>query len=572
MSAPSVTGAGARLRELYEQEWAWRVRELGDQSMGVAGPVESFLPDVSADAQQQREQRWQAVLDAVTAIPREELTPTEQVDLDVYSDQLRTLLTRQRFRMYTRPVNADSSFWSDLAMRSARRQLETEEDVRAYLDQLAQIPRYFRQQTQNMRAGLARGFAPPRVTMAGREAPVRTVAQATDPADVPYLAPLATLPASIPEATRRTLAAEAERLVRDAVVPAYGELLAFLTEEYLPALPEAIAAHDQPDGEAFYAAQLREFTTTDLTPQEIFDIGTAEVAAIRAEMAEVAAEVGFAGDVDGLLAHMRTDPRFYATTPRGLLAEAAYVCKKFDGVVHRYFGRLPTQRFGIEEPPADVAPYYTFGRGAPDRYILNTYNLPARPLYSLPALTLHESAPGHSFQTSLALELDQPDFRRQIYISAYGEGWALYCERLGVEMGIYETPYEHMGMLSFQMWRAARLVVDPGMHALGWSRERAQDFLRRNTAIAEHEIVTEIDRYIAWPGQAAAYYLGQLTIQRLRREAEETLGERFSLRDFHDAVLGLGSVPLDVLEAEIGRHVAARAAGSGARGGHAGGR
>lgn len=553
--------AGQRLQALSSAEWTWRIGELGDQSMGSGGPVEDFLPDVGAEAHAARQRRWEETLASLADIPREELPESEQVHRDVYENQLRTLVARERFRMHERPANADSAFWSDLAMRSARRVLGDADEARAYLGQLADIPRHFRQHTENMRTGLARGFGPPRVTMAGREEPVRTIAATADVTALPYFRPLADLPETMPQADRRALLAEGETILRDAVVPAYRDLLAFLVEEYLPGLPESIAARDQPDGEAFYAAQLREFTTTDLSPQEIFDIGMAEVESIRTEMEHIAAEVGFAGDVAGLLAFMRTDARFYAATPRQLIAEAAYTCKAFDGVVHRYFGRLPHQRFGIEEPPPDVAPYYTFGRGAPDRYILNTYNLPARPLYSLPALTLHESAPGHSFQTSLALELDQPDFRRQVYISAYGEGWALYCERLGVEMGMYTSPYELMGMLSFQMWRAVRLVVDPGMHALGWSRERAQDFLRQHTAIAEHEIVTEVDRYIAWPGQAASYYLGQLTIQRLRHRAEQTLGQRFGLRDFHDAVLGLGSVPLDVLETEIDRFIATAAEG-----------
>jgi uncharacterized protein (DUF885 family) len=295
----------------------------------------------------------------------------------------------------------------------------------------------------------------------------------------------------------------------------------------------------------------------ELSPQEIFDIGQREVAAIRAEMEEIAAQVGFAGDVPGLLEFMRTDPRFYAKTAKELLMVAAYEAKKFDLVVDRFFGKLPEMRFGIVEVPPDLAPFYTFGRGGLGRYTLNTYNLPARPLYSIPALTLHEAAPGHAFQIPFAHEQKHhPAFRRHVYISAYGEGWALYTERLGVEMGIYETPFDMMGMLSFQMWRAVRLVVDPGMHALGWSREQAQDFMRANTAIADHEITTEIDRYIAWPGQACAYHLGQLKIWELRRRAEEALGEAFNIRNFHDAVLSLGSVPLTVLEQEIDRFIA----------------
>lgn len=560
VSAPRSThpaSAGQRLRDLYTSEWHWRTAELGDQSMGSSGPIDPFLPDVSEAAQQRRRQRWEDTLAELDEIDTDALSASERLDARVYRNQLCTLIQRQHQRSYLRPANADSAFWSDLPMRMARRQLSTAADAEAYLGQLGGIASQFAQHIDNMRTGLAGGIGPPRVTMTGREQPVRSIATATDVTELPFFEPIANLPGSIDRSARDRLVAAAESVLAGAVVPAYAELLTFLTEEYLPGLPESIAVYDQPGGEEFYAAALREYTTTGFGPQQIFDIGVEQVAAIRAEMEQVATQVGFADDVPGLLRFMRTDPQFYATTPRQLLSEAAYTCKAFDGVVHSYFGTLPHQRFTITEPPPDIAPYYTFGRGAPDRYILNTYNLPARPLYSLPALTLHESAPGHSFQTALALELDQPEFRRQIYISAYGEGWGLYCERLGVEMGMYTTPYEVMGMLSFQMWRAVRLVVDPGIHALEWSRERAQDYLREHTAIADHEIVTEIDRYIAWPGQATSYYLGMLTMQQLRARAEAALGSAFSLRDFHDAVLGTGSVPLDVLEDHIDEVIAA---------------
>lgn len=555
----TTTSAAEALRDLHTREWAWRTEELGPLTMTKPTEVVGFLPQVDAASQERRRQRWEQTLAELERIPRSELTEAERLDYDVYVQQLQTLVAAQRFRLWERPVNADSAFWRNLTFGAMRQVLMTDDDARTYLARLAQIPRYFAQQTENMRAGLARGFGPPRITLIGREEPVRAVAQAADVTELALFAPLRTLPEAIEAAVREELQHEAARLLREVVVPAYAELLEFLVTEYLPNLPESIAAHDQPEGEAFYAAQLREFTTTDLSPQQIFDIGMEHVRAIRAEMEQVAAQVGFAGDVAGLFAFMRTDAQFYATTPRQLIAEAAYTCKAFDGVIHRYFGRLPDQRFAIVETPADIAPFDTFGRGAPDAYILNTYNLPARPLYSLPALTLHESAPGHSFQLSLARELDLPDFRRQ-YISAFGEGWGLYCERLGVEMGMYTTPYETMGMLSFQMWRAVRLVVDPGIHALGWSRKQAQDFLRENTAIAEHEIVTEIDRYIAWPGQAAAYYLGQLSIQKMRARAEAELGAGFDIRDFHDTVLGLGSVPLAVFEEHMERFIEQRRA------------
>lgn len=553
--AGSVTEAEAAFRRISEAEWQERVADLGDQTL-AGDSVDELLPDVSGEAWVARGTRWRAVLAELEGIDASELSDRARVDLAVYVDQLQTLVAQVDHRMHERPANADSAFWTDHTHR-ARRSTWTLEDAQRYAQQLGSTSRWIGQHIANMRAGLDRGFGPARVSMIGRQEPVRSIAEATDPRETPFFSPFTSLPASVPDAKAKQLADRAAAVIGASVIPAYKTLLAFLEDEYLPALPEAIAAVDGPDGEAFYRAQLREYSTTDMTPQEIHELGLAEVASILAEMREIAHETGFDGDVDRLIAHLRTNERFYAPTREQLLKEAAWVCKRFDGVVHRWFGRTPRQRFGIIEPPADLAPFYTFGRGGLESYTLNTYNLPARPLYSLPALTLHESAPGHCFQIALAHEDERmPAYRRRVYISAYGEGWALYTERLGVEMGIYETPFERMGMLSFQMWRAVRLVIDPGMHALGWSRERAQAFLRDHTAIAEHEIVTEVDRYIAWPGQATAYHIGQLTILRLRARAEGALGAAFDIRAFHDLVLGLGSVPLMVLESEVDRAIA----------------
>ena len=274
-------------------------------------------------------------------------------------------------------------------------------------------------------------------------------------------------------------------------------------------------------------------------------------------MEAVRREVGFAGDLPAFLAFLRRDPRFYARTPEDLLKEAAWHAKRFDGVAERWFGRLPRRRFAIRPVPDDIAPFYTAGRGGASAYLVNTFDLPSRPLFQLAALTLHESAPGHSFQISLSAEnRDLPAFRRNSYISAYGEGWALYTERLGVEMGVYRDAYERFGMLSYQMWRAARLVIDTGIHSQGWTRERALRYSRDNTALSEREITTEVDRYIGWPGQALSYYLGQLAIQRARAKAERALGARFDIRAFHDTVLSTGSVPLPVLEARVDRFIA----------------
>ena len=294
-----------------------------------------------------------------------------------------------------------------------------------------------------------------------------------------------------------------------------------------------------------------------MDPDAIHQLGVSEVARLHEAMVEQMHATGFKGDFPAFLKFLRTDPRFYAKTPQELLMRAAWIAKVFDGKAAQYFGYLPRARFTIKPVPADLAPFYTSGRGGPGVYLLNTYDLPSRPLYNLTALTLHESAPGHAFQIPIAMEQKgQPAFRRLSYISAYGEGWALYCEHLGDEMGMYETPYDRFGMLGYQIWRAARLVVDTGIHSQGWTRDQALDYFRQNTALPEHEIETEIDRYITWPGQALSYYLGERAILDGRAKAEKALGERFNIRAFHDAILQLGSVPLPVLTERIDRFIA----------------
>ncbi len=278
---------------------------------------------------------------------------------------------------------------------------------------------------------------------------------------------------------------------------------------------------------------------------------------LRAEMEATMKETGFTGDFAAFQAMLRSDPRFYAKAPQDLLDRAAWIAKEFDGKAGLYFGLLPRARFAIVPVPDDIAPFYTSGRGGPGQYMLNTYDLPHRPLYNLTALTLHESAPGHAFQMPLAMEdKSLPDFRRHSYISSYGEGWALYCEWLGQEMGMYHTPYDRFGMLGYQIWRAARLVVDTGIHSKGWTRAQAIAFFRENTALPDHEIDTEIDRYISWPGQATSYYLGEMAIRAARAKAEKALGDTFNIRAFHDAVLATGSVPLPVLEGQVAKFIA----------------
>jgi len=496
------------------------------------------------------------VLADLDALKPADLSPPVAVDYAVYRFDIETRIASLASRDYEMPANSDSSFWSDLGY-TARGAFRTETDYRSWLNQLHEIPVYFDEQIANMRQGEARGFTPPKVTLTGRDEAVAQAANAANAEDSALYLPFRQMPASIPAATQAAMRAEAKQVIEQQDLPAYRALLSYLRGDYIPHARASLAAEALPDGKAWYAQQIKAYATLDLTPDQIHDIGLREVAAIHAEMLGAMKQAGFQGDLPAFLHFLRTDPRFYAKAPQDLLDRAAWTAKLVDGKVGQYIGRLPRRRFAIVPVPADIAPFYTAGRGGPGQYLVNTYDLPSRPLYQLPALTLHESAPGHAFQMPLAQENKAAaPFRQNIYISAYGEGWALYCERLGDEMGIYQTPYERFGMLSYQMWRAARLVVDTGIHHKGWTRDQALAFLHDNTALSDHEIETEVDRYISWPGQALSYYLGEMAIRQGRAKAEAALGAKFNIRAFHDAVLELGSVPLPVLTARIDRFIA----------------
>jgi uncharacterized protein (DUF885 family) len=546
--------ADAQLRDIYSSEWKWRTEQQADDENGTR-PVADHLPKVDPATQQTRLTHWEDVQRRLARIDRPALSAPEQLNYDIYREQIAVLIANQRFRDFEMPANSDTTFWTELGY-TARRPFRTITDYEHWIAQMRDIPRYFREQMDEMRAGLKRGFTPPRVTMEGRDASITAVTEATPEGSLFYT-PFRDMP-GIPPRRQAALRAEAVRTIREVVQPVYVELLRFMRSEYVPGTRTTLAAAQLPDGANYYRAKIFEYTTLDMDPAAIHELGVAEVQRIHAEMLAAMRETGFSGDFPAFLHFLRTDPHFYAKTPEELLMRAAWIAKRFDGKAAQFFGYLPRARFAIKPVPDDLAPFYTAGRGGPGVYLLNTYDLPSRPLYNLAALTLHESAPGHAFQIPIAMEhKDQPAFRRHSYISAYGEGWALYCERLGVEMGIYENAYDRFGMLGYQIWRAARLVVDTGIHAQGWSREQAMDYLSQYTALPEREIGTEVDRYIAWPAQALSYYLGERVILEERARAEKALGERFNLRAFHDAVLELGSVPLPVLRERIRSFIAA---------------
>jgi uncharacterized protein (DUF885 family) len=543
----------ARLRAIYTTEWQWRTEQQSDDE-DATRPIADHLPRVDPQVQALRLQYWEDVERRLEGIERARLSAKEQVNYDIYRAQIAVLIANQRFRDFEMPANSDTTFWTDLGY-TARRPFRHPEDYQHWIAQMQDIPRYFREQIQEMRAGLARGFTPPRITMEGRDSSITAVTEATPEASLFYT-PFRDMNEVAPQ-KREELRRQAVKTIREVVQPAYATLLKFMREEYVPGMRTTIAASALPDGQNYYRAKIREFTTLDMEASAIHELGVAEVKRLHEAMLQAMTDSGFQGDFAAFQSFLRNDPRFYVKTPEELLMRAAWIAKRFDGKAAQYFGYLPRARFAIKPVPDDLAPFYTAGRGGPGVYLVNTYELSSRPLYNLTALTLHESAPGHAFQIPIAMEhKDQPAFRQLTYISAYGEGWALYCEHLGDEMGMYDTAYERFGMLGYQIWRAARLVVDTGIHAQGWTREQARDYFRQYTALSEREIDTEIDRYITWPGQALSYYLGERAILEGRAAAEKALGERFNIRAFHDALLELGSVPLPVLKARIQRFIA----------------
>lgn len=554
--AAKPTAEDAKLRAIYQAEWKWREHIGGNDDEDETAPhIRPHLPHVDPGTQAVKLQYWTQTLKQLDAIAPQDLSPAERLNYEVYRAQIQVLLNAQHFREYEKPVNSDSAFWSDQA-GAPQQPLRSFQDYENYISRLREIPRFFLEEEANMRDGLARGFTPPQVTLTGRDKSLSATADAKSPQETAYFKPFLNMPASIPPEQQAALRAQAREVIASSVIPAYQKLLHFWVADYVPHTTKTLAATALPDGKAYYQSLILEYATVTLTPDQIHQIGLDEMAKIHAEMLATMKEANFSGDLPAFLHFLRTDPQFYARGPQDLLNRAAWIAKEFDGVASRFFGYEPRNRFGIVPVPPSIAPFYTSARGGQSVYLVNTFDLPARGLYSLPALTLHESAPGHSWQLSIAAEhKDLPRFRN-VYISAYGEGWALYCERLGTEMGIYHTPYEKFGMLSYQAWRAARLVVDTGVHAQGWTREQAQQYLRDNTALSDHEIETEVDRYISWPAQALSYYLGEMAIQKERAKAQATLGPKFNLRAFHDAVLETGAVPLPVLEQHLDQWIA----------------
>jgi len=557
--APKGSAADERFKAIYSDEWKWRKAQYPglDDDDPDAGAYADRLPSVAAATQQQRLKYWQDVLHKLDQLPADELSADNKVNLAVYRPQIRNLAAHITFRDYEMPLNSDSQFWSDLGFLGDRH-LKNAAEAKNYIGRLNDVPRYFDENIANMRAGLQRGFTVPRAVLDGRDVSIATFTNAKTAQDSVFYKPFRDLPASIPADEQAKLRADCAKAIQERVLPSYAKLLKFFRDDYMPHARKTLAAEALPDGKAFYRQQIIEYTTLDQDPEAVHQIGLKEVARIDAEMQVTMKASGFSGDFPAFQKFLRSDPQFYAKTGDELLMRGSWIAKRVDGKLSQFFGLLPRGRFGIEPVPEAIAPFWTAGRGSAHTYWLNTYDLPSRSLFNLTALTLHESAPGHSFQGSLVEEQKSvPDFRHD-YISAYGEGWALYCEKLGKEMGVYLTPYDEFGRESYEMWRAARLVIDTGVHHKGWTRAQAVSYLADHTALSQHEVETEVDRYISWPGQALSYKLGEIKILELRALAEKELGANFDIKKFHDAVLEIGSVPLPLLEQHIRDFIAAQ--------------
>ncbi len=550
----------AQLQQLFTEEWELRLLEnpafatqTGDHRYN------DRLPGVKEEDFNHRAQALRGIRERLKAIDRAALAPAEQLDYDFFSRELQIQIDDLAFGAHYIPItkmNGLPVFLPDIMLVTPFR---TAADYEKYTRRLQAFAGLAGDLIELMRAGLRKGYMPSRWALAGVADGFRVHA-ASRGEDSVFFQPFRAFPAGIAEADRARLCAAGLDAIARSVAPGYQALANFIEKEYLPAIPEELATPQAPDPAGYYAFCIRRFTSLDLSPAEIHATGLAEVARIRAEMGAVMQSVGFNGTLREFSDALRSDPRFFVDTPEQLMKEVAYLMKRIEGQLPGLFKTLPRTPFGMREIPAHLAPtstsaYYFLPGGdgtTAGFYYVNTYDLKSRPLYEYEALSLHEAVPGHHLQLALQLEMPEvPQFRKWSETTAFIEGWALYAERLGLEMGFYRDPYSNFGRLIYEMWRAARLVVDTGLHAMGWSRQQAIDYLAENTALSLLNIANEVDRYIAWPGQALAYKIGELKIRALRQQAEEKLGASFDVREFHDIVLRNGGVPLSVLEENI---------------------
>ncbi|MEH6383596.1 MAG: DUF885 domain-containing protein [Colwellia sp.] len=535
-----------------------------DNVENEAEKKENLWPDLSPQALEKKYQERLAIASVFEAINQDALSDDNQINYSIIKAQLDNNIANYHFKSHYMPFKSESGFHSNLNFVINNTKFRTEKDIELYLNKLSALPEYFDQNIYWMQQGLATGITQPQAVLVGYEQSILAFIP-EHIKDSEFLKPFTTASNLINAKVLDDKKQQLITILEAQVIPAYQGYYEFFTQEYFPKARKSIGVSETPNGNEFYSNRVKHYTTTDMTPEQIHVLGLSEVKRIRQEMAEIIAKTGFEGSFTEFTHFLRTDPQFYAKTPLALIKEASYIAKQMDAKLPTLFKHLPRSPYGVAPVPESIAPKYTTGRyiraqndSQPGYYWVNTYALDKRPLYVLPALTLHEGVPGHHLQISLNGELDNlPLYRQNAYISAFGEGWGLYAEWLGIEAGIYKDHYSNFGRLTYEMWRAARLVVDTGMHVKGWSRERAINFMTDNTALSTHNVKTEIDRYISWAGQALSYKIGEITIRNLRKKTETKLGQNFDVREFHHQILKNGSVPLQVLEDQINAYIKA---------------
>jgi len=565
LATPAVATPSGDLARLMDEHWQWTLSQSPTLATSVGDHrYDDQLGDPSVAAMDRRAAREQAFLTRLDAIPETGLSDAEKVNRQILHRLLSDDIEGNRFGQRLMVFTSYASPWQGMAGLGEDTAFRGKADYENYLRRLAAFPANSDILLDITRQAIAKHYVQPCVTLGGLEQSIRGVIT-DDPVKSRFYLPFAKArPGTVSQADWAALQAQARALITDKLNPAYTKAADFMVRDYIPHCARAVGVSAEPDGAAYYAYRVRVETTTDLTPAQIHQIGLDEVARIEREMLDVAHAAGYA-DKASFVQKLRTDPAYYAKTPQELLEAAAFVAKTIDGQMPRYFHHLPRLPYGIRQIPAEIAEGTTtayYSPGSPDtglagNYYVNTSKLDQRPLWELPALTAHEAVPGHHNQIALQQELDLPPMRRYLsFFTAFVEGWGLYSERIGIEMGLYDTPEKQFGRLSYEMWRACRLVVDTGIHSMGWSKEQAVAFMTEHTALSAANIDAEVNRYISWPGQALAYKLGELKIRDLRARAETALGDRFDLAAFHDAVLGQGAVPLDVLDHQIDAWIA----------------
>lgn len=553
-----------RVNRLIADIWQYQLKRR-PQSADRKGTdaYRHLLNDLSPQALQMDNKKLNDYLVALKSINRSQLNNQDIINVDILIRQIQNDIDKYHNLEHYTPYKSESGFHSDLAFLPSAMPFNHTKDFENYLSRLKGFETFFAQNIHWMKQGLAQGITHPKAVLVGFEDSIAAFI-VDDPKKSIFYSPLnKPKPKNLTEQQYQQFKTRIATVIKNEVIPQYQHFYEFMVKQYIPNARQTIGISHFSHGNDYYQNRVKYFTTTDMSAKQVHQIGLSEVARIKAQMEQIIEKLQFNGSFAQFIEYLRTSPQFYATSAEQLLKEASYISKQMDAKLPSLFNHLPRNPYGVTKVPDHIAPKYTTGRYiGPTRddqagfYWVNTYALDKRPLYVLEALTLHEAVPGHHLQNALNRELDNlPPHRQFSYISAFGEGWGLYAEFLGIEAGFYQNPYSDFGRLSYEMWRACRLVVDTGMHVFGWSRQQAIDYLQNNTALSKHNVVTEIDRYISWPGQALSYKIGELTIKRLRKKTEQALGEKFDLREFHRQILRHGSVPLDVLEQQIEAYI-----------------